>query len=853
MKPIPNYTDWPAIRSAIQPTTEETIFVDRIIEQMTLEEKVGQMIQPDIRDVTPAEAREYKLGSILNGGGGWVNGDKRASAGDWLGLLDQYWDALEAAYADRPFRIPYLWGTDAVHGHNNIYRATVFPHNIGLGAALDPDLIRRIAEATATEICVTGMDWTFAPTVATPRNLRWGRTYEGYSEDPAIVYHYAGEVVRGLQQSTEALKTDRAVLSNVKHWVGDGGTRHGVDRGCNHYDEEILRNIHAMGYFSGLEAGAQIVMASFSTWEGETNYDHSPDDGVVYNKKITGSRYLITDVLKDKMGFDGLVVSDWNSHAEVSKCSDNNANYAINAGIDILMTTGSSDWRQVYWNAVAAVERGEIPMARIDDAVRRILRVKFRAGMWDKPKPSERALAGKEALLGSPEHRAIAREAVRKSLVLLKNNDILPLSRSKPILVTGSACDDLQKQTGGWTLTWQGSENTREDFPGAKTFADSAREILGTDRCAVDPRLDWANPQDFDTAVLVIGEDPAAEMFGDIAPGHSLALSKIKRKYQADLDLLKRLKQAGVRVVTVLYSGRPLYTNEEINHSDAFVAAWLPGTEADGLTDVLFEPGDGQPRYDFTGRLSFSWPNRPDSDAVNAIPAHIPDYRVPAEEQDPTGEHAPVFPLGYGLSLYGESTRLAIDLDRLPVSSGSSVEADTTVETLELFGKRANGDFNLMLSTLEDSKETPVSSNQTTRRDGVTIVPIDYRHQQDARRVAVESGSAIVRVAAGDSDGYDLSEYATHDVVLAFDIRTDSDWPDGSSVAIDGATGHSTTLAVSNYLPDESLTDWVTVRIPLADFGLEADALRETLSPVRLEIPSACRFDLGDIRWSVSG
>ena len=852
MKPIPYYAHWPTITSAIQPTPEEPIFVDRILEQMTLEEKVGQMIQTDIRDVTPAEAREYKLGSILNGGGGWVNDDKRASAGDWLNLLDQYWNALEAAYADRPFRIPYLWGTDAVHGHNNIYRATVFPHNIGLGAARDPDLIRRIAEATATEICVTGMDWTFAPTVATPRNLRWGRHYEGYSEDPAIVYHYAGEVVRGLQQSAETLKSDRAVLSNVKHWVGDGGTRHGVDRGCNHYDEDLLRNIHAMGYFSGLEAGAQIVMASFSTWEGEANYDHSPDDGVAYNKRLTGSRYLINDVLKNTMGFDGLVISDWNSHADVSKCSDNNANYAINAGIDILMATGSSDWRKIYWNAIAGVERGEIPMARIDDAVRRILRVKYRAGMWDKPKPSQRALAGKEALLGSSEHRQIAREAVRKSLVLLKNNDVLPLSRSKPILVTGSACDDLQKQTGGWTLTWQGSENTREDFPGAKTFADSAREILGVDRCAVDPHLDWANPQDYDTAVLVIGEDPAAEMFGDIAPGHTLALSQLKRKYQADLALLKRLKQAGTRVVTVLYSGRPLYTNEEINHSDAFVAAWLPGTEADGLTDVLFEPGEGQPRYDFTGRLSFSWPNRPDSEAVNKMPDHIPGYRVPEDEQDPNGEHAPLFPYGYSLSLRGESNRLPIDLDRLPVLSGPSTESDTAVETLELFGTRSNGDFSLMVSTFDDSNETLVSSNQPTRRNGVNIVPIDYRHQQDARRLTVETGTAIVRVAAGDPEGYDLNEYAEPGVAVAFDIRLGSNRPGGVRVAIDGASGTSTHLDVSDYLPDDPMNGWVTVRIPLADFGLDAGALRATSSPLRVEIPQACRFDLGDIRWAVS-
>lgn len=848
MQPIPYYEQWPTVTSAIQPTPEETDFVERILEQMTLAEKVGQMIQPDIRDVTPALAREYKLGSILNGGGGWVNDDKRASAKDWLGLLDQYWDALEAAYADRPFRIPYFWGTDAVHGHNNIYRATVFPHNIGLGAARDTDLIRRIAEATATEICVTGMDWTFAPTVATPRNLRWGRTYEGYSEDPSIVYHYAGEVVRGLQPSAEALKTDRAVLSNVKHWVGDGGTRDGVDRGRNYYSEDLLRNLHAVGYFSGLEAGSQIVMASFSTWENEANYDHTPEVGGTYNKKITGSRYLISEVLKDTMGFDGLVISDWNSHAEVSKCTDDDANYAINAGIDMLMTTGSSDWREVYRNAVAGVERGDIPMARIDDAVRRILRVKYRAGLWDKPKPSQRSLAGREELLGCPEHRAIAREAVRKSLVLLKNKGVLPLSRSESVLVTGSACDDLQIQTGGWTLTWQGTENTRADFPGAKTFADAVRQTLGEARCTVDPDLSMLDPNDHRTAILVMGEDPAAEMFGDIEPGRSLAFAQLKRKYQADLDRLKRLKAAGVRVVTVVYSGRPLYMNDEINRSDAFVAAWLPGTEAEGLTDVLFEPADGQPGYDFTGQLSFSWPNRPDSEAVNRIPEHIPGYEVPEGEQDPRGKHAPLFPFGYGLSLHGDNRDAGIDLDRLPVMNLPESSARLDAGTLTLFGPRSNGDFSLFIATADGTDSAKVSSNQATRLEGLRVVPVDYRHQQDARRVELDQAAATLRVGTDDAQGYDLSTYAGQDVDLMFDARWETDWPEGTRIVIE-TTQSSSAVDLAAYCPPGSGSGWQTVRVPLADFGFEPEGLKTTITPFSLALPAGARFDLGDIRW----
>ncbi|MDG3086031.1 glycoside hydrolase family 3 N-terminal domain-containing protein [Vibrio hannami] len=396
----PYYSDWPKIESAIAKDDAIESAIVEIVSQMTIQEKVGQMIQPDLRGISAQEIIEFKIGSILNGGGAWPNENKRSMTKDWVEKADEFWLATEKAFEERPFRIPFMWATDAVHGHNNVFGATVFPHNIGLGCARDPELIRNIGRITAIEIAATGLDWTFAPTVATPRDLRWGRVYEGYSEDPEIVYAYSSEVVKGLQGTQEELKGEHHVISNVKHWVGDGGTSAGIDRGVNSYSEELLRNIHAMGYFSGLNAGAQVVMSSFNSWDKSANYDHSPQVEGDYNYKIHGSKYLLTDVLKEKMGFDGLIVTDWHGHAEVSKCSDSDATYVINAGNDILMVPVHKHWRAVYQKTLEDVESGLIPISRIDDAVIRILRVKMRAGLWDKPRPSERALAANQSLLG---------------------------------------------------------------------------------------------------------------------------------------------------------------------------------------------------------------------------------------------------------------------------------------------------------------------------------------------------------------------------------------------------------------------------------------------------------------------
>lgn len=517
---VPYFADWPAIESAVKKNAAIESKIVEILAQMTLEEKVGQMIQPNLLEVTPEEAKQYKLGSLLNGGGAWPNENKYSTAEDWAKESDKYWLALEEAYAGRGFKIPFMWATDAVHGHNNVFRATVFPHNIGLGAANNPDLIYEIGKATAEEIAATGLDWTFAPTVASPRDYRWGRVYEGYSEDPEIIYQYASRMVEGIQGGAEGLAGERNVISNVKHWVGDGGTQNGVDRGENHYTEEYLRNIHATGYFAGLNAGAQVVMSSFNSWHSDANYDQT--ESGEYNKKIHGSKYLITDVLKNKMGFDGIVVTDWNGQGEINGCSASNCPAAVNAGNDVFMVTAKGDWKAFYANVIDQVNDGTIPMSRIDDAVSRILRVKLRANLWEKPMPSERTLAGQQELLGSAEHRALAREAVSQSLVMLKNTgSVLPLSSEQKILIAGSAVNDIQKQTGGWSLTWQGNENTIEDdFPGATTMQMALEGVVGAENIITD----IADATENTVAVVVIGEDPYAEMFGDIKANKTLSL-----------------------------------------------------------------------------------------------------------------------------------------------------------------------------------------------------------------------------------------------------------------------------------------------------------------------------------------
>lgn len=850
---LPYFADWPKIVSVVGKTQGIEEAVKQLVGKMTLEEKVGQMIQPDLREVTPEEAEKYKLGSILNGGGAWPNGDKYATAKDWAKESDKYYLALERAYADRGFRIPFAWATDAVHGHNNVFKATLFPHNIGLGAAKNPDLIEKIGAATALEIATTGLDWTFAPTVAVPRDYRWGRVYEGYSEDPEITYNYASRMVRGLQGELEKGLASDKVISTVKHWLGDGGTEMGVDRGENHYSEENLINIHAPGYFAALTAGAQVVMTSFNSWNNEKNYNVIGNDG--YNYKLHGSKYIVNDVLKDQMGFDGIVVTDWNGHSEVSGCTSGNCPQAVLAGNDVFMVTARKDWQTFYTNVITQVEAGIIPMSRIDDAVTRILRVKMRAGLWDKPQPSLREHAGKESILGANDHRALAREAVRQSLVLLKNSDTtLPLKSTDSFLVVGSGSNDIQKQTGGWSLTWQGDENEIDrDFPGATTVLSAVRNLVGDTQVFTDPKT----APEGSIAIVVMGEDPYAEMMGDIKRSKTLEYTSLKRSYAADLALLKMLKSKGFKTVTVFFSGRPLYTSEEIMLSDAFVAAWLPGTEGGGITDVLFNESG----YDFIGRLSYSWPATKCGTSINRIPVHIPDYKMAATEQAPDGEHAPLFPYGYGLSYNQEaSSELGIDVNAITLDKrnyGCGVDApDTSIasEPLELFGATAEGEFVPFISgTATNWEGVKVSKGTLTEITSVSTTPIDYIHQQDGLRVEFNGISpAQLYLASPDGDLFDVQRYLNSNGVLEFDIDLKSPKPSRLALALHCQWPCVGEVSLTELLPDpssEEVSNWTTIRVPLARFEEAGMDFTNMSTPFLIYTEEPVTFKLGRVRF----
>jgi beta-glucosidase len=623
-------TDWPRLASPIKLDAEIERRIDALIASMSLEEKVGQITQVETQQVTPDEIKKFHIGSVLNGGDTFPGGNKQASVQDWLNLADEFWEA--SMDKSKPHQIPVMWGTDAVHGHNNVKGATIFPHNIGLGAARDPELLKRIGEVTAREVARTGIDWVFAPTVAAPRDDRWGRSYEGYSESPEIIAAYSGKIIEGLQgQLAKDANAKEKVVATAKHFIGDGGTLGGEDRGVTYATEQELINLHGHGYFTGIRAGVQAIMASFNSWKDKAKGENAK----AY--KMHGNKYLLTDVLKTKMGFDGFVIGDWNALGQVSTsnsdsprdCTDSDCPQAINAGVDMAMVPERKDWQLFIPNTIASVQNNEISESRINDAVRRVLRVKFRAGLFAKPKPSLR-VASRE--IGTAEDRAVAREAVRKSLVLLKNNGgVLPLSPSKKILVTGKSADSLPNQCGGWSRSWQGKDNTNEDIPGGTSIWQAIKKVAPN--AVLDAKNDGVlADESYDVAIVVIGETPYAEYEGDIKKDMTLEHAK---RYPEDLELINKLKEKGVKkIVTLMVSGRPLYANKEINRSDAFVAAWLPGSEGDGVADVLLRKKDDSINYDFTGKLSYTWPR-----SACQTPINMGD-----------SNYNPLYAYGYGLT-----------------------------------------------------------------------------------------------------------------------------------------------------------------------------------------------------------
>jgi len=553
--------------------------IDELLAQMTLEEKVGQMTQVSRVELQGAEVREAYLGSVLNGGNDLFNPNTPSSWADGI-------DRFQMQALSTRLGIPMMYGVDAVHGHAEVRGSTVFPHNIGLGATRNPELIEKVGRIAALEIAATGVRWTFAPCIAVPRDERWGRTYEGFGETPELASMFAPAMVKGLQG--EKLGGPDAVIACAKHFVGDGGTKNGIDQGNAEISEEELRAIHLPGYAAAVKAGVGSIMVSYSAWNGQ---------------RLHGQKHLITDVLKGEMGFQGFVVSDWEGIEQMSTSFGENVEQAINAGIDMAMT--SKNYRQFIRTVKKLVNANRISMARIDDAVRRILRTKAAAGLWEHPMTNRQLAAD----FGSPAHRQVARDAVRQSMVLLKNDkNVLPLPKSAKVAVTGSKANDIGSQCGGWTVGWQGTT-------GAVTPGTTIQRAI--EHAVAAHAL--ASARDADAVVVVVGETPYAESAGD-NPKPFLS--------SGDRGAIENARKSGKPVVTVLLTGRPLVIEEWLPFTDALVVAWLPGTEGDGVADVLF--GDYKPN----GKLPHSFPRSLD--------------QIPINQGD--AKYDPLFPYGFGLS-----------------------------------------------------------------------------------------------------------------------------------------------------------------------------------------------------------
>ncbi len=573
--------------------------IDSILAIMTIDEKIGQMTQVDQQFLdTIQDIADYALGSLLSGGGS--NPDTNHFEA-WTNMYDKY---QEVALSSR-LGIPLIYGVDAVHGHNNVYGATIFPHNVGLGCANDYELTRKVSEATAYEVAATGINWNFSPCIAIPEDERWGRHYEGYSEDPTIVTNMGVASIEGYQ--TKSLGSSNiSIVACAKHLVGDGATEWGtgmggkpnkIDRGDAIISDSLIRAKYLPPYVEAIEAGVGTIMASFNSING---------------LKCHANGYLFNELLKDELGFDGFVISDWQGIDEIPGDYKSDIILSINAGIDMIMVPGAVIHGGEHYKTFIrlfkeAYNEGLISDERINDAVRRILRIKFRSGLIDSPM-ADRSLLEK---VGGAEHRAIAREAVQKSLVVLKNDNILPLSKNDNYLVCGSGANDIGKQCGGWTIEWQGKLGNITS--GTTLFEGISNQALAT------LSSDGQTNSLFDAAIVVVGEDPYTEMQGD---SDSLYLSA------KDKQTIANVKSLNIPYIIVLITGRPLIVTEEIKDADAFVVAWLPGTEGNGVSDVLF--GDVAP----TGKLSFSWP----VDMAN-VPVNFDDE-----------DYNPLFKLGYGLT-----------------------------------------------------------------------------------------------------------------------------------------------------------------------------------------------------------
>jgi len=598
------------------------IRVEDLLKRMTLDEKIGQMTQVEKDSIRPGDITKYYIGSILSGGGGSPALSNTPQA--WYQMVQGYQDeALKTRLA-----IPIIYGVDAVHGHGNLLNATVFPHNIGLGATNDPELVEKVGRATAEEILATGIPWNFAPTIAVVQDVRWGRTYEGYSENTEIVSYLGAAFIRGMQtiKDGDTVSPSQSIftLATPKHFLGDGATIWGssrtekyiLDQGNMQVPEEFVRALYLPPYQSAVDAGARNVMVSFSSWKGT---------------KMHAQQYFLTDVLKDELGFNGFIVSDWQAMDQIYP-DDYYASVvtSINAGVDMSMVP--YDYIKFIETMKQAVDYGDIPESRVDEAVRRILRVKFALGLFESPVPDTKY----QATVRSREHLELARQAVRESLVLLKNkNNVLPLNKDNSVVfIAGEGANDIGLQSGGWTLEWQGKKGNDNEgttiLSGIRAVAGSNTEIVfNRDGDFSEFKNADGSPRLADVGIVVLAENPYAEGVGDAA---DISLT------DAELELIELTHRQSESVVVILLSGRPRVIAEGLPLAESWVAAWLPGTEGgSGIADVLF--GD----FPFTGKSAYSWPR-----SNEQLPVNINNSK------DKTGCDAPLFPFGYGLA-YGES------------------------------------------------------------------------------------------------------------------------------------------------------------------------------------------------------
>ena len=546
--------------------------VSELIDSMTLDEKVGQMTQIDQRFLdTITDLSTYSIGSLLSGGGSHPKVNEPQA---WLDMYNKY---QEETLKNR-LGIPLIYGIDAVHGHNNVYGATIFPQNIGLGATNNPELVYKISEATSLEVAATGIDWTFSPCLSSPEDYRWGRTYEGFSSDPVLVEKLGKAAVEGYQNALT--NSGKKVVACAKHFIGDGNTEFGtgmnglVDRGNTVLTTDELKEKLLPKYQAAIDANVQTIMASYNSWNGV---------------KCHGSKELLTDILKVDMGFEGFVISDWQGIDEIPGNYKSDIITSINAGVDMVMVSGQGQPYKKFMRLLKEnVEEGSISMERIDDAVSRILKVKLRNGLFTNPIVQNDNLQ----VIGSDDHRNIARQAVRESVVVLKNENLIPISKeSKSIVVAGRGADNLGMQCGGWTINWQGGQG---DITIGTTILDGIKESVSTETKVIHSKdgTDLGNVSG-DLAIVVIGEDPYTEFFGD---KDNLDL------LEEDIQTINNLKEKGYKVLVLLISGRPMNIADHLDNWDGFAAIWLPGTEGNGVSDILF--GD----FQSTGKLSYPWP-----------------------------------------------------------------------------------------------------------------------------------------------------------------------------------------------------------------------------------------------------